>query len=142
MPHHMSLIRTTPLLLALSLACSGNSTPGQPGPAGLTGINWRLVTLKGSSPRMSGTGQDLSLALTTVSGASGYSGCNRFSGAYTMNGDSLRFGPLVTTRMACEGSLSLEQQYLAALGTVNRFQVTTDSLVLFQGATPMAVYKR
>jgi heat shock protein HslJ len=135
-------IRTIPVLLALALACGGPPASKEPMPVGLTGIKWRLTTLNGSSPRVSATGQDASLELTESRSASGYSGCNRFSGTYTMSGDGFRLGPLITTRMACPGNLALEQEYLAALGAVDRVQVTSDSLVLYQGETPTAVYKR
>lgn len=142
MLQHLSWTRTAPLMLALLLGCGGKQASQQPMPVGVTGIDWRLVTLQGNSPVVSATGHDPSLELTESRKATGYSGCNRFSGSYTLNGDSLRFGPLVTTRMACSGNFSLEQQYLAALGAVTRYQVNTDSLVLYKGNEPTAVYKR
>ena len=33
----------------------------------------------------------------------GFSGCNRFAGSYTLEGDRIRLGPLAGTMMACEG---------------------------------------
>lgn len=126
----------------LLLACGGNPQPQAPAPTGLTGVNWRLVTLGELSPVQSSTGVDLSLLLTDNREASGYSGCNKFQSSYTRNGDSLRFGPLAGTRAACVGSQRLEQKYLEVLAATSRFQVTPDSLTLFQGDAPIAVFKR
>ncbi|HTO74238.1 MAG TPA: META domain-containing protein, partial [Gemmatimonadales bacterium] len=136
------------MLVSLALACAGHSgkagdsVAAQPGQVALTGVNWRLIALGDQSPVQSSTGIDLSLLLTSQRNVSGYSGCNQFTGTYTVSGDTLRFGPLATTRAACMGSARLEQQYLQALAAVNRYVLTTDSLTLFQGSTPLAVYKR
>lgn len=50
----------------------------------------------------------------------GHSGVNRFRGSVTLDGSSLSFGPLMTTRMAGEpAAMELERAVLAALdGTV------------------------
>ncbi len=135
-------------MVTLVVACAGHSGKAngsasvEPGQVALTGVNWRLITLRDLSPVQSTTGIDLSLNLTSQRNVSGYSGCNQFTGTYTVNGDTLRFGPLATTRVACQGSTRLEQQYLQALAAINRYVLTSDSLTLFQGSAPIAVYKR
>jgi heat shock protein HslJ len=66
--------------------------------------------------------QPLSLDFSTESGhrrASGFSGCNRFTGTYALKDGKLSFGPLAGTRMACAGAAaSLEQPYLDGLAHV------------------------
>ncbi|PMS18799.1 hypothetical protein C0Z18_15820 [Trinickia dabaoshanensis] len=63
------------------------------------------------------------LALDATSGqrlASGFSGCNRFSGTYALRAGGLTFGPLATTRRACGADAGrLEQAYLAALSHID-----------------------
>jgi heat shock protein HslJ len=134
--------RALSIVLAFTLACGGPRTPQEPMPTGLTGVNWRLVTLQGRSPAPSATGVDPSLMLSDTRTVSGYSGCNQFSGSYTIRADSLRMGALTTTRMACTGNMMLEQNYLAALGATDRFKVSPDSLILYQRGAPGLVYKR
>lgn len=60
------------------------------------------------------------LAFSTRSGqrrASGFAGCNRFSGAYALTSGKLTFDALVATRMACgEKADRLERVYLDVLG--------------------------
>ena len=48
---------------------------------------------------------------------SGFSGCNRFNGAFVREGDGLRFGPLAMTRMACSDPLltQLEIRFTQAI---------------------------
>lgn len=47
---------------------------------------------------------------------SGYSGCNRFSGPYEKLASGMRFGNLVSTRMACDPARTeLETAFLEAL---------------------------
>jgi len=52
---------------------------------------------------------------------SGRSGCNRFSGGYTLTGEGLSFGPLRVTRMACpEPQMETEQRFLDLIQKVSR----------------------
>ncbi|HVE09923.1 MAG TPA: META domain-containing protein [Paraburkholderia sp.] len=70
------------------------------------------------------SGQPLTLTLSTANGerlASGYSGCNRFTGTYQLRDGKLSFGPLAGTRMACAGAGGqLESAYLDALAHVEK----------------------
>lgn len=62
------------------------------------------------------------LTLDTTSGqrrASGFAGCNRFSGSYALSGGKLTLGELATTRKACGAHAdSLELAYLDALSHI------------------------
>ncbi|GIW33189.1 META domain-containing protein [Meiothermus sp.] len=55
----------------------------------------------------------------------GQTGCNSFGGNYTLEGDTLRFGPLMQTMMACpdEAINRLERAYLQALGQVQAYSL-------------------
>jgi heat shock protein HslJ len=78
----------------------------------------------------------------------GSTGCNAFSGPYTVNGDSMSIGPLLSTSAACGSSLmeNQQQQYLNALQATATWSVsdgalmlrdpTNDLLVQFQSAGP------
>ena len=69
---------------------------------------------------------------------SGFAGCNTFSGSYTTDGATLTFGPMATTKMACErpGS-AVEADYLAALSGVTGWTVEPDGRLLLDGAVPL-----
>ncbi|BAN22670.1 putative uncharacterized protein [Caballeronia insecticola] len=68
-------------------------------------------------------GQPLTLEFSTASGhrrASGFSGCNRYTGTYDLKDGKLAFGPIAGTRMACVSGAgaALEQPYLDALAHI------------------------
>jgi heat shock protein HslJ len=66
----------------------------------------------------------LTLTLSTASGqrrASGFSGCNRYTGTYMLRDGKLSFGPLASTRMACASAGGkLESDYLDALAHIDK----------------------
>jgi len=81
---------------------------------------------------------------TAVFGAdgslSGTTGCNSFTGTYTVKGDALTISPLATTRVACAPNLSdQEAGILAALQTATHFEVTRGRATLYNGANQRAL---
>lgn len=66
--------------------------------------------------------QSIRLQLSTADGvrrASGFAGCNRYTGTYMVKNGLLSFGPLAGTRRACAGPAGrLEPAYLDALAHV------------------------
>ncbi len=52
-------------------------------------------------------------------------GCNRFTGSYTQDGPSLTFGPLASTRMACdEAKMKTENMLSAALTATKQADIS------------------
>jgi heat shock protein HslJ len=95
----------------------------------LDDTKWELTSWKQADGTMrdlphGDTGEPLSLDLSTASGqrrASGFSGCNRFMGAYMLKDGKLSFGPLAGTRMACTTpGGKIEGAFLDALGHIDR----------------------
>jgi heat shock protein HslJ len=81
--------------------------------------DWKLKT-GGTRDLPGGAGGDpITLVLSTESGqrrASGFSGCNRYTGTYSLTDGKLGFGPLAGTRMACATpGGKIESAYLDAL---------------------------
>ena len=64
---------------------------------------------------------------------SGNAGCNRFNGPIQVDGSTVKFGPLATTRMFCDGKMEAESAYLAALQSATRYEFSADTLSLFGG---------
>lgn len=63
---------------------------------------------------------------------SGNSGCNIFNGSYTLDGSTLKFGALATTRKLCAPEANkLEQQVLNALNETARFSEENDSISFY-----------
>ena len=94
----------------------------------LTGKVWMLAALSGKAP-LKGT------ELTSEFGAklhvSGSAGCNHYTGAYKVSGNTIRISTLATTRKACATPIeSQETAFLKALSGARRFTIRGRSLTL------------
>ena len=101
--------------------------------AALEGSHWILVSLGTlRPPRGERRTADLTLQPDTGK-AAGFSGCNHFMAGYSLDGESLAFGPIGSTRMFCEKGHELEDAYLDALQATARWRVRGDLLELYDG---------
>lgn len=102
---------------------------------GVTGRVWMLrgVVMGGV---LTDVPADVIATLRLIDGqASGTGGCNTFGGSYTIDGDTLTFGALASTEMACGDPQSgVESAYLEALSKVATFATDGTSLHLFDAA--------
>jgi copper homeostasis protein (lipoprotein) len=60
----------------------------------------------------------------------GYAGCNRMTGSYMLEGETLRFGHTATTKMACVKGMDMELAFLKTLDQVRHWQIDGEDLVL------------
>ena len=71
------------------------------------------------------------IEFTSEGRAGGNASCNRFTGAYTLSGSELSFGPLAATKMMCPDALmDQEMRFLAALERIAGVQIRQGLLVL------------
>ena len=140
----MSILRTAGgallagvLVLAFTAAAVAKSPPASPGTSGptLEGTGWALQQLAVDTT-LTDVPSDVAATLFLQDGqASGDAGCNTFSGDYTIDGDALTFGPMMSTMMICEGEkASTEAAYLAGFPLVASYSVDVDALSLLDGA--------
>lgn len=61
---------------------------------------------------------------------SGSGGCNRYTGAYTLQGATLSLGDAAATLMACPSGEAQERQFFTALPKITTFETTVDGLRL------------
>jgi heat shock protein HslJ len=125
----------TTLALALTLTACASASGG--GSAVLEGTTWRIVQVDGQNVDAP-TNVDLAPHLRVLSAEGrvhGAAGCNRFSGPYQADGTSVRFGPLVTTRMACAdgGRQALEGRILDALQAADGYRIDGRHLWIMTG---------
>lgn len=76
---------------------------------------------------------------TQRSHVSGNDGCNQYNGTYTLNGYSLRFGAMASTRMYCEGVN--EAAFFQALEKINKYSISEDGKTLNLIATDIAIMR-
>jgi heat shock protein HslJ len=94
--------------------------------------DWQLVRIErgGAETTLAGA-RPPTLRLDSKEGrASGFAGCNRFSGSYQLAGDRLTFGPLLSTKMACERGMDVESAYLDALAKTGSWSQGEGEIVL------------
>jgi heat shock protein HslJ len=104
-------------------------------PGDLSGVEWHAVMInngrQGVEPVMEGT--DPTATYDAAAGTvSGNAGCNQFNGPALVDGDSVKIGPLASTRMACadEAASTQEAAYLAALQAATTYEVRNQTLEL------------
>jgi heat shock protein HslJ len=130
------------LTLLVVAACDStgsgtNDTPEPTAAADLAGTSWTLVSI-GGNPVVEDSGPHVTF--DAAGNASGSTGCNSFNGSYTVDGAALTFGPLATTRMACEANLmAQEAAVLEALVGVSGWEVDADGRLHLTGGTELVL---
>ena len=66
----------------------------------------------------------------TTNRVSGFAGCNNFSGAYSVEGNRIKFGPFVSTKMHCKRFMDVEQSLLKTLEETTSFSLENNMLTL------------
>ena len=142
----ISRIAIAVALAVLCTACEQQRDPASPAPeierageaTGSSGVlldtAWRLEDLGGATVI---EGAEATLEFPEDGKAAGHGSCNRFFAPVTVSGDSIRFGPVGATRMACEAPVaSQEAKYLKALEGAERFVIEGDSLSIHSRELP------
>ena len=125
---------------SLLLSCNGPhepskaSTPAasasQSAPSlNLIGSEWLLEDLGGAGvlDRVQAT-----LAFPEAGKIAGRGSCNRFFGSSVIDGHTIKFSALGSTKMACpEALMKQEDKYLAALQAAERFESKDGSLLIY-----------
>jgi heat shock protein HslJ len=117
--------RGSALLAALVLAgCASGKSTSQPSIVGL----WVAQEVAGAPVP---SDANVTLAIYDDGRAVGRAGCNNYSSKFTRSGDSIAFGPTISTKMACTPELmDLEQSYLSTLDATTRVERLPDGALV------------
>jgi heat shock protein HslJ len=119
-------------------ACSGGAaTPAPSSPAAasasagaleLDGTSWLLTDYISPDGAVFTVPAAVTPLLAFEGGnLTGNAGCNTFSSTYTVTGDAIEIGPIMSTKMACEEPMaSVEGAYLAALESIDKVAILDD----------------
>jgi heat shock protein HslJ len=109
-------------------------TPASPpGDDNLANTEWTLESfgpMGAETPVLEGT--TVTLIFESGGQAGGSGGCNSYGTDYQVQDNTLIFGEIVSTLMACteEGVTEQEQRYLTALRSAGEFEQTADQLII------------
>ena len=152
-------------IVSLFAACCTSTGPGQVTPVPTTGIvtpvptavsdqellgTWYVAAMTG--PGGSNPIQVISVQMDAVfsqdGGLAGYSGCNHFSGTYSLtgkilpDGKGIAIGPLTSTLMYCAGTSDLETRYLEVLKDASSYSITGNQLIVTSRLGSTLVFHR
>lgn len=111
-------------------------------PPRLAGVNWKVTSYNNNRQAVVGVLGESSLTMSFEDGkVSGSAGCNSFHGSYSTEGNKVRFGPLATTRRACEEPLmTQEKEFLAALASAVTWSIEGNVLDMHRGDGERAIW--
>jgi heat shock protein HslJ len=128
--------------LALLLGCSPAPTPApEPAPEAEPGITStaEITSLEDTewvAESIGGTpvAEDVQSTIFFQPGekVAGSAGCNEYFGSWRVEGDSIAFGHVGSTRMMCPPpQMDQEDRFLAALGQAERFEMRDGALLIY-----------
>lgn len=127
-------------LATLVTGCCGCRKAQKKARLPLVGTEWQLIQL-GERTIVPQEGKFTLTFLSEENRVAGVGACNRLTGTYqTGESNALKIGPLISTRMACEG-MDVEQQFAKALETTTRYDMDGQMLMLFENGTLQAVFQ-
>ena len=127
----MGLTSASTVIGFVGLAFAGcTSHAAAPSAPFLQGTAWRLERLGGTAGI---PGVEVTLEFPEEGKAVGRASCNRFFGTVEISGESIRFGPLASTKMVCidAATSAQEKKYLEALQAAERIAYDGPVLVLY-----------
>jgi heat shock protein HslJ len=96
--------------------------------------SWDLVTYNNGNNGLGSVLSESSIsAVFTPSGQiNGFSGCNQYSGSYTLNNQNIGISKVTGSKSGCDPNLSgQETQYQALLSRANSYEVNGNQLTIF-----------
>jgi heat shock protein HslJ len=115
----------------------------EPGLASLEGTAWHATGINnGKEAVVSNALTETVTAMFAAGGAmSGFAGCNQYNAAYTLSGtNQISITGVATTRKACDdAAMTLENEYVAALGKAATYEIAGDQLTLRDASGAMQV---
>jgi putative lipoprotein len=102
----------------------GSSSKGE-----LAGSSWVLEELNGDRAIAD---VRVTLDFSAQRKATGNGSCNRYSATVDISGETIRFGAVGATRMACATAISLQEiKYFGALEGASRYEIDGDELSIY-----------
>ena len=121
--------------LLLVLGCADTEQTSQ---TPLLGTTWNLAEM--NNEKIQHPGPQIPHLRFEAEKVTGNDGCNNFFGGYTLDGNSLKFGMLGSTRMACPQIKGFDMEFNKMISATTRYRITGDKLALFENDKLLASF--
>ena len=116
--------------LATLLLVLGCTDTEQTSHAPLLDTTWNLAEL--NNRKIQHPGPQVPHLRFEAEKVTGNDGCNNFFGGYTLEENSLKFGMLASTRMACPHLKDLDMEFNKMISATTRYQINGSKLELYK----------
>jgi heat shock protein HslJ len=130
------------LALALGLVLSANKCADKSGPVNILDTKWVLQNLGGQAVQMPAGMDNPWLKLAADKSLTGFGGCNNLMGQYSLDGATIAFPGVGSTKKFCESTQKIEDSFLGVLREANSFKVDGGLLKLMNGDKELAALKK
>ena len=119
----MKLLLPLVLTITTSLAMETNQAP-----VTLPGSAWQVITFAGRAPLAN---DPITFEFDNEGNIAGDASCNRFGGTCTIEGNTIKVGPLRSTRRACDPDvMQQEHKFLDLLAAATTWSLEGEELVI------------
>lgn len=133
----MSQPRRSPVVSAvIATFCAACAGAAQTAHSPLSKGEWHLLEINGAAAIPDQVDRRPTIRFSTDSArAEGNGGCNSYGGEATISGSSVHVSRVISTKRACIDAALNQQEtrFFSALGTVDRYAVSADTLRLYHG---------
>jgi len=116
--------------LATLLLVLGCTDTEQTSHAPLLDTTWNLAEL--NNRKIQHSGPQVPHLRFEAEKVTGNDGCNNFFGGYTLEENSLKFGMLASTRMACPQLKDFDMEFNKMISATTRYHITGNRLELYE----------
>lgn len=125
-------------LIIISCSNSMNATGGSNHK--LEGTSWKLTGLSTITGDLPKSPREVTMRLDTGR-VYGSGGCNRYFGSYSLNGSSLTFNGVASTKMFCQGAMEVEDGLMQSFNNTDGYFIRGKWLALLKGTDTLARFE-
>lgn len=135
-----SLFVLSGIVVTLLIASCNNTMKTAGGNTQLEGTSWKLTGLSSITGELPKTAKEVTMRLDTGR-VFGSGGCNRYFGSYSLNGSSLKFNGVASTKMFCQGAMEVEDGLMQSINNTDGYYVRGKWLTLLKGTDTLAHFE-
>ncbi len=102
---------------------------------------WKLLRIEDVTIIPSEKLKDPNFILEKENKVVGFSGCNRFSGMYQIEGDAINFSQIDMMQMTCQETMPTEQAFQNVLQKTTHYKIQGEKLQLFSNTQVLASFR-